>query len=357
MIIDVHCHYSFTGRRRPDIDRFSFEPLGPADFDSCVAPRIVGQLKWRALRWLLGVSPTLPAGDALDAEMDRVYERHLGSPGPVDRFVLLAFDAYHDDAGRRPMWPTKARELGSDIYTSNSLVRAACRSRPDRYLFGASVHPYRQRATDCVREVFAAGACLLKWLPLHQNIDIEDERSIAVLRVLAELGLPLLVHYNEEFTLTTQHPQFLDIEPLLRVLRRLRAEGAMPPTIVAHVATPVSPWGNKRPMRALLHALSGEFSDAPLFGDVSALTTLGKVGFLRKIVARQDLHHKLLFGSDFPVPLGLLRLRGDLRSDYRLVARDPSWPQQAAHIYRRTGLQEISFRRAASLLPNLSHFA
>jgi len=356
MIIDVHCHYSFTGRRRPDIERFSFEPLGTGDFDSCVAPRIVRQLKWRALRWLLGVSTTLSAGEALDAKMDRVYDQHLGSSGPIDRFVLLAFDAYHDDAGRRPPFPIRARDFGSDIYTSNSLVRAACRARPNRYLFGASIHPYRERAADCVREVFAAGACLLKWLPLHQNINIEDERSVAVLRVCAELGLPLLVHYNEEFTLRTQHPAFRDIAPLFRVLRRLRTEGAMPPVIVAHVATPISPWGNQLPMWALLDALSGEFSDAPLFADVSALTTLGKVGFLRKLLARQDLHHKLLFGSDFPVPLGLLRLRGDMGKDYRKIASDPSWPQQAAHIYRRMGLQEISFRRAAKLLPNLAHF-
>ena len=143
------------------------------------------------------------------------------------------------------------RQLGSDLYTSNSLVRDLCRRHPGRFLFGASVHPYRPDAVAYVEEVFAAGACLLKWIPLHHNINMEDPRTLAVLRKLAALGLPLLVHVGEEFTLTTQRPAYRSIEPLLEVLRTLRREGGMPGVIVAHAATPVTPLGDHRPYRAL----------------------------------------------------------------------------------------------------------
>jgi mannonate dehydratase len=243
------------------------------------------------------------------------------------------------------------------MYTSNSLVRAACRVRPDRYLFGASVHPYRENAVACVEEVFSAGAALIKWLPLNQNIDITDPRTIAVLRCCARLGLPILVHYNAEFTLTTQHPEFIAVEPLLLVLRRLRHEGEMPITIVAHVATPVHPLGDEEPLRMLTDALLGEFAEAPLYADISALATWGKIRYLRQIARQQDLHPKLLFGTDFPVPLGLWLLRWDLGRDYRGIGGESSWPERAARVCRRMCFNEIVFHRAAALLPNIDYFA
>jgi len=306
---------------------------------------------------LFGFAPRLEPGSELDEVLADFYETHCLAEGPVERIVLLAFDAYHDDAGRRPPWPETRKQVGSDIYTSNTLVYEACRRNPERFLFGASVHPYRENAVACVEEVFQRGACLLKWIPLHQNIDIADARTLTVLRCCARLGLPVLVHYSGEFTLATQHPEYRSIAALLDVLRQLRREGAMPTTIVAHVATPVTPFGERRSHAALLDALLGEFADAPLCADISALTSWGKVGFLRKIARQQDVHPKLIFGTDFPVPIALPRLRRDLGRDHRRIKAEPSWIQQAAYIYRRMGFNEIVFHRAAELLPNVSYFA
>lgn len=360
MIIDVHCHYTFTGRVACGGERFSFEPAqagGAPALDSFISPRKARGNTWRLWQRLLGLPARLRPGPQLDEHIEQMYTRHLLAEGPIERFVLLAFDAYHDAAGRRPPPPDSCRQAGSDIYTSNSLVRAACRARPDRFLFGASVHPYREQAVECVREVFRAGACLLKWLPLHQNIDIRDPRTRAVLRCCAEIGLPLLVHYNEEFTLTTQHAEHRPLAPLLETLRELRREGAMPTVIVAHVATPVTPLRRRGDFHLLLNALGGEFADAPLYADISALATLGKAGFVRLLIQRPDLHGKLLFGTDFPVPPVIWRLKRELRREYRAIASDPSWPQRVARAMRAAGFGEIVFRRAAELLPNVDYFA
>jgi hypothetical protein len=299
---------------------------------------------------LAGIDVNLPPGPLLDAALEAWFEQHLLADGPIDRFVLLAFDEYHTTSGIRPPPPPQRSDRGGDMVTSNSMIRALCRSRPDRYMFGASVHPYRENAIDCVQEVAAAGAVLLKWLPLHQNIDIADERALGVLRACAAIGLPLLVHYNEEFTLATQHPEHLALTPLLDVLRRLRGEGCMPATIVAHAATPVSPIGIEQPFFELLRALTGEFADAPLYADISALTTLGKIKYLRILAQRQDLHSKLLFGTDFPVPVSLFRLRRDLGRAYKSIRACPSWPQQIAHVCRHLGFNDIVFQRAEHLL-------
>jgi hypothetical protein len=131
----------------------------------------------------------------------------------------------------------------------------------------------------------------------------------------------------------------------------------MPCTIVPHVATPVSPFGDTESHHALLDALTGEFVDAPLYADIAALTTWVKTGYLRRLARRQELHHKLLFGSDFPLPPLLHRLRRDLGHEYRRICALTSWPQRAAIVDRTLGFNDIVFRRAAELLPHVDFFA
>lgn len=351
MLIDVHCHYTFSARSAPDIERFSFEPAGEPD--SCVSPRALKRLSWRLVARGVGLPGKVQAGPALDGLLDGFYERHLLTRGAIDRYVLLAFDWYHGADGRRTPPPRRARDFGSDIYTSNSLVRAACRAHPDRFLLGASVHPYRPDALACLDEVFAGGACLIKWLPLHQNIAAHDPRTQAFVRRCGELGLPLLIHYGPEFTLATQHPEQRAASAMLDVLRPLHRAGRMPTVIMAHVATPVWPWGDRSSVKAVCAAMTGEFADAPLYADVSALTNPGKACWVSWFARRQELHGKLLFGSDFPVPVAVPLFRGALRREYARVRALESWPEQALEILRAAGFNEIVFRRAASLLPNL----
>ncbi len=131
----------------------------------------------------------------------------------------------------------------------------------------------------------------------------------------------------------------------------------MPTVIAAHAATPVTPFGDRNSHTAFLKALAGELADAPLYADISALTSWGKVSFLREIARRQDLHAKLLFGSDFPVPVAVPRLRRDLGRDYGRIQSRKSWIQQTAEIYRRLGFNDIVFHRAADLLPNVGYFS
>ena len=358
MILDIHCHYTFTQRRAADIERFSFEPLeehGQPAIDSCIAPRLSRELKWRAMGRMLGVDARQPPGEPLDAALDAVYDRHLIATGPIDRYVLLAFDRYHDDAGRRPPFPTKRGARGGDIYTSNALIRAACIRDPQRFLFGASVHPYRTDAPRCVEEVFAAGACLMKWMPLHQNIDMCDPRTLAVLETCAEIGLPILYHFGPEFTLRTNHPGYEPIANLFDALHIQLRRGRMPITIVAHVATPTHPFGEHASHHLLLGALRGDFAHRPLYADISALAVLGKLPFLWRMAAQTDLHHKLLFGSDFPVPPALPLLSLGASFDGNPPHRD-SWPNAAVAAYRAAGFSEIVFHRAATLLPNVEFF-
>jgi len=360
MVIDVHCHLGYSARRVDTaIRRFWFEPHGAhgsPGYDSYLSPRMLSRIAWFFVRRWMGIDARAGAGEELDLQIDAVNQRHWSGALSVDRLVLLAFDECHDDAGR-PMGPARRRgQRGSDLYVSNSLACAMAAARPDRFLFGASIHPYRslagQDACGMLEEVAAARPALVKWLPIHQNIRIDDERSVAFLRAAARRGVPMLIHYGGEMSLARQHMEFQSPEPLLRVLRRLRAEGAMPTVIVAHAATPSFILQSRRGHDALMEALLGEFADAPLYAEISGLTGLGRAHWLGRLARRRELHRKLIWGSDYPVPVMLRLLRGTIgREKAREIEALPSWIEQNIRVCRAAGFDEDVFTRAAEILP------
>jgi predicted TIM-barrel fold metal-dependent hydrolase len=269
--------------------------------------------------------------------------------------VLLAFDEYHDDAGRPVGAAACGQRLGSDLYVSNSLVRALCAARPDRYLLGGSIHPYRvqdgQTAGDMLEELAQAGAVLIKWLPIHQNIRADDPRTVTFLRKAAQLGVPMLIHYGGEMSLSRQHMEFENPAPLLGVLRDLRASGAMPTVIVTHVATPSFVWQSAAGHRALLDALLGEFADAPLYADISALAAFGRRPWLRRLARHRELHRKLVWGSDYPIPVMLRSLPPLVDGKTcRQIAALPSWVEQSLRLAQAMGFGQDVFTRAAEIL-------
>lgn len=363
MVIDVHCHIGLSARRVDDVvPRFSFEPngaRGAPGYDSYFSPRLLGRAIWWFMRRGLGIDTRLPPGDRLDAAIEASNRRHWSDMPGVDRLVLLAFDEYRDDAGR-VLGPAGRRDrLGTDLYVSNSLVRATCRARPDRYLFGGSIHPYRTdgggNPCDMLTELADAGCVLIKWLPIHQNIRIDDLRAVTFLRAAARLGVAMLIHYGGEMSLGRNHMDFESCLPLLEVLRRLRADGDMPAVIVAHAATPSFPWQSAAGHRALIDALCGEFADAPLYADISALAALGRTPWLRRLARMPQVHRKLLWGTDFPIPPLIRPFRRMLDAPTRRHLRSiSSWVERDLQLKRAMGFDPCVFTQAAELLSVVS---
>ena len=355
MIIDVHCHVGYSALpQQMDIERFDFEnPSCPgADgFDSYFSTRMLRRPGWFFIKRQLGVDPSLPPGTALDQQIRRINQSHFDRAISVDRLCLLAFDAYHTTAGAAVGPAASKRQFGSDLYTSNSLVRSICRTQPNKLIFGASIHPYREDAPELLKAVCANGAALIKWLPVHQNIDPCDLRTIAFLETAAELQIPILVHYGGEMSLTTQHPKQEHPGPMLETLRALRERRRMPAVIVAHVATPSMPWQNADGHRKLLNALIDEFHDAPLFADISALAAFGRTTWLKSLRRAPKLHRKLVFGTDFPIPVLLpafAHLIGFQR--WREIAALPSWIERDYQLKRALGFRDEVFTNVTNIL-------
>jgi len=123
---------------------------------------------------------------------------------------------------------------------------------------------------------------------------------------LARLGLPLLVHAGNEQALAGPIHQSLG-NPLR--LRRGLEHGVR--IMVAHCAslgTGVDlDAGPDGPLRSNLE-LFARLMDEPryerlLFGEISALTQRNRLGAaLETVVTRTDWHHRLVNGSDYPLP-------------------------------------------------------
>lgn len=356
MRIDVHCHIGQRCRPCQPNNRFSFEPAQQyAPYDAYFSDCLNRSIAMRLARWHFGLSRLPETTGEHDAAMERILLTHIVETTWVDRVVVLAFDQYHTTDGE-PIGPRARRsQIGTDLYVSNTYARSLWIRHPKRVLFGASIHPYRRlgdsTAVDMLDEAAAAGAVLIKWLPLVQNIDAEDPRAVAFLRRAAEIGMPMLIHYGREGALGTMQPQYHDPSPLLRTLRRLRAEDCMPTVIVAHVATPMmGPIGSPRTFRIMIDALTGEFTDAPLYADISALTLPNKAHWLKRLARMPQIHHKLVYGSDFPIPPFPLSFCRQVGRRFFQLRRIPNWIDRDAAIKAALGFNHRVLARGGDLL-------
>ena len=215
------------------------------------------------------------------------------------RLMLLAFDYAYGADGRQ-------LTEGSSFHVPNRYARDVARRHPGQFEWAASIHPYREDAVNALEEAVRDGARAVKWLPPSMNIDPASPRCDAFYEALARLDLPLLSHGGLERAVHVPGAQELG-NPLR--LRRALDHGVR--VIVAHCAslgngedldagTGASPVSN--------FALFARLMEEPryenlLYGDVSAMTQLNRIGpSLDTVLERDDWHARLVNGSDYPLP-------------------------------------------------------
>jgi predicted TIM-barrel fold metal-dependent hydrolase len=223
----------------------------------------------------------------------------LSGLAPGARLMLLAFDYAYDSDGRRLL-------TGSHFHVPNSYARDVVRRHPDKFEWTASVHPYREDAVNALEEAVRDGTRAVKWLPPSMNIDPASPRCDAFYEALARLDVPLLSHAGLERAVHVPDAQKLG-NPLR--LRRALDHGVR--VIVAHCASmgdgedldagPGAP-------RLTNFELFARLMEEPryeklLYGDISAMTQLNRIGpALDTVLERDEWHHRLVNGSDYPLP-------------------------------------------------------
>lgn len=324
MIIDIHCHTAGIG----------------AGGSGCfVSPALRKSWRYRVFLSAFGVTEEelLREGDGL---IIRRLSEALARSRRVAAAVILAMDGIVGKDG-------ELDAVRSELYSPNEFVAAEVRRYPN-LLFGASVNPYRKDALRRLEEAAAAGAVLMKWLPSIQGIDPADERLAPFYLRLKELGLPLLTHTGAEHTFTWKRDELSDPE-------RLRLPLSLGVTVIAaHAASSGRNGGERNHDRFL--RLTARFPN--LYADISALTQLNRLGHLARLLRHRELHGRLLYGTDIPLPnTGIVSpfafpLRLSPRRMLAIARIGNPWDRDVA-LKEALGVTEEIFANGAAILRKL----
>jgi mannonate dehydratase len=213
--------------------------------------------------------------------------------------MLLAFDFNYTADGL-------VDKESSPFYTPNNYARRIAASRPDRFEWIASIHPYREDCVEALNQAVKDGARAIKWLPGVMGINPASEKCDRMYEAMAKTGMPLLTHAGDEHAVDGVQAQMMG-NPLL--LRRALEHGVK--VIIAHCASEGTGIdvdkgenaGRLTNFELFTRMMDDKRYEDLLFGEISAMTQLNRVGpALQTVLTREDWHHRLLNGSDYPLP-------------------------------------------------------
>ena len=211
---------------------------------------------------------------------------------------LLAFDKHYRRDGSVNLEKT-------EFYVPNEYVFKVAEQHPDKFVPNISVNPYRPYAIAELEKWAKRGARIVKWLPNAMGINPSDPQCDPFYQKMKELDLILLSHGGEEKAVEAEEDQKLG-NPLL--LRRALDHGVK--VIVAHCAglgTNEDLESKDRQQRdnfdLFLRLMDEKRYEGLVFGEISAMTQFNRIGKpLQTVLNREDLHERLVNGSDYPLP-------------------------------------------------------
>ena len=166
-----------------------------------------------------------------------------------------------------------------------------------------SINPNRKDALDLIDKYYHLGFKGAKFLQNYWGVDLNEKRFIPYYDKLAEYDLPLIIHIGSESSIHS-HKEYEDISmlnlPLQRGVKVIAAHMALSYTIKT---LPYSFSSNPRDFNKEYFTLLKMLEIHPnLYADLSAILTPVRAKVLDDLSQRVQIHHKLLFGTDFPVP-------------------------------------------------------
>jgi len=252
--------------------------------------------------------------DKADTQLVDRLVRLVGHIRGHGKHRLLAFDKHYRSDGSVNLEKT-------EFYVPNEYVFELARQHPELFIPNISVNPYRADAITELEKWAKRGARVVKWLPNAMGIDPSDPKCEPFYQKMKELDLILLSHGGEEKAVEAEEDQKLG-NPLL--LRRALDHGVK--VIVAHCAglgTNKDLDSKGREQRhnfdLFLRLMDEQRYEGLVFGEISAMTQFNRIGKpLQTILEREDLHERLVNGSDYPLPAVniLIRTRPLVKQGY-----------------------------------------
>jgi len=306
-LVDFHTHIIAIGTSVPD---------------AFVNPKMRSGINLERLKFLIYASAAAVKNidDADRQYVDRLIRLARGGPRH-GKFRILAFDKHYNPDGSVNLAKT-------NMYIPNHYIVELARQHPDIFLPVISVHPYRRDAIEELEKWAQAGVKYVKWLPNAMGMDPVSKSAEPFYRKMAEHKMILLSHGGEEQAVDAAEDQELG-NPLR--LRKPLDMGVR--VIVAHAASLGTcddldaGEGKKADCFELFLRLMDEAKYRGLaFGEISAMLQFNRMPVpVATLLKRQDLHSRLVNGSDYPLPAinALIRTRS-LVSDGFITSEERS---------------------------------
>jgi uncharacterized protein len=293
-----------------------------------MSAHLLKTLPFRFMRWRLGMKG---ADAKTEQQVEHLLFRLLDETPQLDAAVVLAFDAVHDGNGNFD-------DARTHLYVTNDYaIDLAKRHR--KILFGASVHPYRKDAVAEVERCVAAGAVLLKWLPIVQDFNPADPRCLPLYEALAHHKLPLLCHTGGEKSLPNLNTHVAD--PML--LKPALDRGVT--VIAAHCGTRSAP--GETDFVANFMRLAHDYEHC--YGDTAALNLPTRDYAYERVLKDAVVRSKLVHGSDWPIlPVPPVMDLGIRRTTALMF--DRNWLRRDCRIKEELGFEDAYWHRAAKVL-------
>lgn len=221
----------------------------------------------------------------------------LTYPIKKGKFFIMGMDFFVDING-------KIDKKKSHFYISNDHILKLCKTYPETFAPVISVHPHRKNATALLEKYAENGVRYVKWLPNAQGIDPSSANLIPFYKTMEKYKMVLITHTGKEMAVKSSAMQELGNPLRLRNALDLGVK-----VVMAHCASSGSSYDLDRcGKRVSNFDLFMRLMDSPnyeglLFGDISGITQINRLGKpLATLLQRTDLHHRLINGSDYPVP-------------------------------------------------------
>jgi predicted TIM-barrel fold metal-dependent hydrolase len=214
------------------------------------------------------------------------------------KYRILAFDKHYNPDGSVDLTKT-------NLYVPNDYIVELARQYPDIFLPVISIHPYRRDAIDEMDKWAKVGVRYIKWLPNAMGMDPADRAIEPFYQKMKEHNMILLSHGGEEQAVDAEGDQELG-NPLR--LRKPLDMGVR--VIVAHAASlgscaDLDNGGKKKTscFDLFLRLMDEAKYRGLVFGEISAMLQFNRMpGPFSTLLKRQDLHPRLVNGSDYPLP-------------------------------------------------------
>lgn len=287
--------------------------IGTSVKDAFVNPKMREGINLERLKFLIYASASAISNiDDTDREYVARLIRLTRGTRRQGKYRILALDKHYNQDGSVNLAKT-------NIYVPNHYVVDLARQHSDLFLPVISVHPYRTDALEELDKWAKTGVKYVKWLPNAMGMDPASKSVEPFYRKMKEHNMILLSHAGEEQAVEAEEDQQLG-NPLR--LRKPLDMGVR--VIVAHAASlgTCEDLDSREAKKAncfdLFLRLMDETKYAGLvFGEISAMLQFNRMPVpFSTLLKRQDLHSRLVNGSDYPLPAinALIRTRS-LASD------------------------------------------